>query len=172
MLDPIEFLARGDGLLFLIDPQPEFMTYDDGSGGHLSYFELLMQIVFEMRDALKNDKDLQHYVAIVFTKMDRPDHWHLRHDLDTLAEQVIGPEGLRAIESAFQPGHYEFFACSSIGVLNENQEELMSPNCTPFTNEQGVEDWRIRDPKKLQPYGVLEPFEWILEKLEKSNRSS
>jgi hypothetical protein len=163
-LDPYAFLSESDALLFLIDPKPDFLRYEEyGEGTNISYFELLLQTIYEIREQQRAKQSSPQCLAVAFTKMEQPNRWERRTRLQEYAKEVLGEHTVRVIETAFPTNSYRFFAVSSVGLLEDGR-----PNIEMVQDEQRQSRSHIVNPDKLRPVNVFEPIEWLLGKLAKA----
>ncbi|MFM7582319.1 MAG: TRAFAC clade GTPase domain-containing protein [Caldilinea sp.] len=162
-IDPYAFLAQSSALLFLIDPKPDFLQYaEQGEGENHSYFELLIQTIYDIKDLQLADQPSPQYLAIAFTKMEQPNRWERRTRLQDYAREVLGEHTIRVIETAFPAQYYKFFAVSAVGMLEDGR-----PNVETISDEQRQDRAHIISPARLKPLSIFEPIEWLLSKLVK-----
>lgn len=168
--DPMKYLLHSSALLFLIDPKPFFQKPVSEGGTGADYFKVFMDTLFEIdqhRSMLQATDELQ-YLALAFTKIDQQGLWERRHRLEDIAKDILETETIRQIETAFPRRAMELFAVSSVGVLDsEGSGGEQRSNIEDITLEDGSTKPHIIDTRKMKPYNVFEPLEWLIQKIRK-----
>lgn len=159
--DPTKILAQCNGLLFLIDPQPRFSDESRGGKKEMSYFELLLEVIFEMRQLCGIPSGpLPKYLALVFTKMDL---WYeRRREGERFVREVLEKQAIKMLDTAFPSGRLRTFFSSSVGVVKSQGNR---PNWEAYEDEHGNQQSRIVNPHELKPFEVFEPVEWLIDQL-------
>lgn len=141
-----EYLAGCQGLLCLVDPDSNEKERMNIYLGHL------LRTLFLKNNGQRIDK----WFAFCLTKMDLPAHRTHRQNPTPYVKQKLGQLLVDNLQQYCVPGRVRFdFACSAVGFY---------PGVRPERSNSGV-DWKgkavIYETDKIQPFGLLEPLEWL-----------
>jgi hypothetical protein len=155
--DPIDsdlwnHIWKCKGLLCLLDPEQAD-----------SHFDVTLNLVQNLwlksnssSDNLVHDM-LPHYVALCFSKIDRPGWYEYRDRPEALVDELedrIGVNLLALLDGYFLPDRIKVFTLSSIGV--DEQGQSLNPN----------QEGRVLAPNKIRPINLISPLRWLFESLQ------
>lgn len=146
----LEYFTNCQGLLCLVDP-------DSREQERLNiYLGELLRVLF-----LENNRQpINKWFAFCLTKIDLPAHRNHRHNPAPYVQQKLGNMLVDNLKQFCVPGRVSFdFACSAVGFY---------PGVKLERSNSGI-DWEGKDiiyeTDKIQPFGLLEPLEWLLNRI-------
>ncbi len=160
--DLINFFRTCPGISWFIDPDA---TSISTSIKHADvkfprYAKMLTDTMHHLYEAVKRDGNLRkgrlpHYMAFCLTKMDRPQYYDAIKDskVAELIQIILGPHWFKDVDRFCDINRCRAFPLSSFGLMKDNYGNFGS-------NFDGK---RIIDPDHIDPFGIEEPIEWILE---------
>lgn len=140
-----EYLTNCKGLLCLVDP-------DSTSQEQLNiYLGKMLRTLYMKNNHQRVDKRF----AFCLTKMDLPAHRPHLNNPAPYVQQKLGTLLVDSLRDYCIPGKVNFnFACSAVGFYPGMER-----------SNSGI-DWQgkaiIYETDKIQPFGLLEPLEWLL----------
>ncbi len=158
--NPFEYLNQCQGIICLFDPSKVLMApHTDEDETMFEYFLHTLDLLSSLREAAHGDQPgfVSQRIAFCLSKIDMTGMWDHRQDPEALARRVLGEDVIIQIEQYCEPDNYRFFAVSSIGVLTETDDREL-PNIT--------EDNRISNARRLRPYNLHAPVEWLLSRID------
>jgi len=196
-MDIVDYLVSCDAIIFLLDPQ---RTQKDGQGYSTIIRNLFFELKERSKHPEVKFNRLPQYMAFCISKIDREEFWNQGENSGLtsreLTEKIIGKTTLHKLENNYcMKGRYNFFSLSSIGRYRDEygylKEAIIYPEETiqttiSFSENQNINHHRnltqtpqvilnkqpkIKDNIILQPIGILEPINWILQQIQGSRNS-
>lgn len=134
------FLSRCSGIMLLIDPTKVRAGHQDQDFFSVKLLSYLRELDLDLKTGWP-----QRPIALVFSKADQcPD---CQDDPNRFAERHL-PGMWRFCRERFQ--RYRYFAAGVAGAC-------------AYRNQSGAD--RVRVPLRVEPSGVVEPFEWLVNEL-------
>jgi energy-coupling factor transporter ATP-binding protein EcfA2 len=156
------------GIIFLLDynekwREGEIVEEEEGD----LYFPLFSSIFAEISE----QSIAKPYVAFCVTKADMipgmgPSSILDKHgyidDIEEVAKELLGRNTKALIDQSFDDDHIYWLPVSSTGYTTVGEKRLSQ---SIEKTIEGVSRAGIRNPKDLQPIGVAEALEWVLDNL-------
>jgi hypothetical protein len=168
-----EALQKCHGVMCLIDPE-----YDKSARVHrpIAYEGKEPQSYLELLERLfrKLVRDEQGYVrpniAFCVSKIDLDDEWKHRDKIAEHCESIIGPQACQLIKNYCASHRRKFFAVSAVGRYKFDGPTASAPSKPSGKERPNLEPagdtFCIADVEKWEPFGLLEPIDWLFGRIE------
>lgn len=182
-----------DGIILLLDVEETWRGGNISSNKFLDiYYPLVSSIVSEINtcdanDSITNSSSIsksdsesvcvQPYIVFCLTKLDKKfggDSNFVRGTYDYasveyLAQEIIGKNAKTVIDHYFNSDHINWVPVSAIGYTpldNKKQSQQIEKDI------DGKKKAGILNPQNLEPIGVVESFEWLLDRFVQGDEHS
>lgn len=163
-------LAKYDGIMCLLDPfENQFGSTERALSAEdiRDFFESLRKAIIRQKSLTSDvhkDNRITIPVAFCLSQADLPEHWPHLGNARGYAE-MLWQDINNKLEQTIQPGYYEWYAISAIGIVKDHNLKIERSNSFEEINENGKPQRRILYPRGIERINVDNAIDWLLKKM-------